>query len=483
MIGVSGWEADAALTWFTAFASLLAMIGLAVRMGGRSSAALAVVVLAGTASARTALEWIAPGATPALIEEASGFAGWLFQTSWAPQHVASAMCVLVSAVLMAETANRDGRWAPVSLGLVAAAAFQSSAWVGGVTFVVAAIAMGPYLLRSLDAKHRAPFLRRALAAAVVAVALSIPFLSDQMAMGTLRGGGSPVVVAPVAVIGADVPAEVRRLLDLPAYWLLYLPLEFPAFYLPGLIGLVVLTRNRTLPPDMARLIRLLALLMAASLVTAWLLRSVIGDNNDLGWRAALPAIMLLIAFAAAAMSRWPARPARVCTIIAAAGMLLAIPETFKIARENAIGRRLPSESEFAATPALWQAVRRHTAPGERIANNPLFLAEMTPWPVNISWALLGDRRSCYAGNELAIPFAPVPATERALTEARFVRVFAGDPADDDVRQLAERFRCDVAVVVAQDGAWRRDPFASSVLYRLVEAQPEAWRIYRRATRP
>ena len=106
---------------------------------------------------------------------------------------------------------------------------------------------------------------------------------------------------------------------------------------------------------------------------------------------------------------------------------------------------------------------------------------MTSWPVNISWALLADRRSCYAGNELALPFAPIPATRRAEIEAQFVRAFAGEPAPDDVRQLAERFGCDVVVVTAQDGAWLRDPFAATELYRLVDERPGAWRIYRRTS--
>ncbi len=113
---------------------------------------------------------------------------------------------------------------------------------------------------------------------------------------------------------------------------------------------------------------------------------------------------------------------------------------------------------------MWAAVRRHTAAGERVANNPLFLSDMTPWPVNISWALLADRRSCYAGSELAIPFAPISAARRAEIETQFVRVFAGEPAAGDIRQLAERYRCDVAVVTAQDGAWSRDPFASTTDY-------------------
>ena len=105
---------------------------------------------------------------------------------------------------------------------------------------------------------------------------------------------------------------------------------------------------------------------------------------------------------------------------------------------------------------------------------------MTPWPVNISWALLADRRSCYAGSELAIPFAPISASRRAAVETLFVRVFAGAPASDDLRQLAEHFRCDIIVVTPQDGAWQRDPFAPSELYRMVESKADRWRIYRRS---
>src|SRR5262249_18980696 len=44
-LGVSGWEADIGLTWFSAFSSLALMMGLAVWLGARSSAAAWVLVL------------------------------------------------------------------------------------------------------------------------------------------------------------------------------------------------------------------------------------------------------------------------------------------------------------------------------------------------------------------------------------------------------------------------------------------------------
>src|SRR5437868_5479778 len=158
---------------------------------------------------------------------------------------------------------------------------------------------------------------------------------------------------------------------------------------------------------------------AVSLVAAWLLRSVVADNNDLGWRAVLPGLLLLIVFAAAAISRWPRREARLCGMLAAVGLVLTVAHTIQLLNEDFFASRTPSERLFATTPSMWQAVRRHAAPSQRIANNPRFLDDMTPWPANISWALMGDRRSCYAGNELAIPFAPIPAAARAATEARF----------------------------------------------------------------
>ena len=46
LTGISGWEADAALTWFAAFASLMLMMGLAAWIAGRAAAALWVLPLA-----------------------------------------------------------------------------------------------------------------------------------------------------------------------------------------------------------------------------------------------------------------------------------------------------------------------------------------------------------------------------------------------------------------------------------------------------
>jgi hypothetical protein len=479
MTGVSGWEADAGLTAFTAFASLLLMMGLAVWIGGRASAAIVVLALAAAGSLHSILIWFAPDAVPSLIGRASGFGGWLFQTSWAPQHVASAMCVVLVCVLLSQLAQQRGWLLPVAIGLVAAAGFESSVWVGGITFALAAAAIGLYDLSRSPAGQRGAFLLGLAAAAALAAVLAAPFVYDQAIATALRASGSPIAIIPTPVLGSAFSETARRILDLPTFWLVYLPVEFPAFYPAGLVGLWLALGDRTSDLERRQTVRALAFLVAASLVTSWLLASVIGDNNDLGWRAVLPAVMLLVAFAAAAIALWLAAASRIPLALAGSALLLGLAGNFQVIRENIVGLRKPSERIFAAAPEMWAAVRRHMAAGERVANNPVFLSDMTPWPVNISWALLADRRSCYAGNELAIPFAPISAARRAEIETQFVRVFAGEPAPGDIRQLAERYRCDVAVVTAQDGAWIRDPFASTESYRLVEDRPGAWRIYRR----
>jgi hypothetical protein len=97
--------------------------------------------------------------------------------------------------------------------------------------------------------------------------------------------------------------------------------------------------------------------------------------------------------------------------------------------------------------------------------------------VNISWALMSNRRSCYAVDDLALPYVPLPRGRLRSVDAQFNRVFAGDGEPEDVAELATRYNCRVIVVTARDGAWERDPFASSQHYRLVEASAQGWRIY------
>ena len=476
--GVSGWEADAALTWFTAFASLLVVTGFATWISGRYSAALFAVAIAATGSARPVFEWTFGEAdTRDLLGWATGFGGWLFQVSWAPQHVAAATSVVLACYVLMQMPSRRDPVLIVVLALLVAASFESSTWAG-LVFVIAAIALSSRILWSLPASERASFLIRVAVAGALAGAMTALFVYDQVTTIAIRDVGSPIAFDPLPVLGDAVPEKLRAILDLPAYWLIYLPLELPASYPAGIVMLLLLIFAGRTCEEYGEVGAGFALLAASSLIVSWLMISDLGGNNDLSWRGALPAVLLLMAFAAAGLARWTAGRSALTATLGIIGLLIGVPRGLELFHGNVAASPSASAATLTATPAMWESVRRFASPQERVANNPLFLGDATPWPVNISWALLADRRSCYAGYELAIPFAPVSASRRLEVDAGFKRVFAGNPADGDVQQLASRHGCDVVVVTAQDGAWSRDPFAASDAYQLIE-RADAWRIYRR----
>jgi hypothetical protein len=472
LLGISGWEADAALTWFSAFASLMLMIGLAVWIGGRKFAALLALVVCATGSLRWLLAYI-PGINSVLLE-ASGFAGWLFQTAWVPQHIMSASCVVLAMLLLAELARRESLALLAVFVLVVVAGAESSTWVGGVTFAVAVIWIGGVLLANAAPQQRLPLLGRFAIAAVAAVVLAAPILYDQIAATGTRGGGSPVVLQTYAVLGEFFPPMLRQLLDMPAFWLILLVIELPAIYLTGVYAMLQLTK--TLDADRKPVATILIHLAGASLAVSWLMVSTIGGNNDLGWRAVLPACLVLTVFAVAGLTQWIRTRIRLA-IAGFVAVAVGLPSGIDMFVHNVTGARDPADAAFAATPQMWAAVRKYAGPADRVGNNPMFLATMTPWPINISWALLSNRRSCYAGFDFALPFIPLPRPRLRAIDAQFNRVFAGEGWPDDLRELATKYGCKVVVVTALDGAWTRDPFATSEHWRLVETSAQGWRIY------
>jgi len=267
---------------------------------------------------------------------------------------------------------------------------------------------------------------------------------------------------------------LRQILDMPAYWIILLVIELPAIYLTGVYAMLQLTK--ALDSDRKRIATLLVHLAGASLAVSWLMVSTVGGNNDLGWRAVLPASIALTVFAVAGLSQWIRTRARLA-IAGFVAIVLALPSGISILNYDIFGTRDPAGEAFAATPEMWSAVRRYAGPADRVGNNPMFLESMTPWPVNISWALLSNRRSCYAGYDLALPFIPMPRQRLRTIDAQFNRVFSGDGWPDDLRDMAIKYGCKVVVVTALDGAWTRDPFATSQHWRLVETSSQGWRIY------
>jgi hypothetical protein len=471
LAGASGWNADAAATWFTAFASLALMCGLAFRLsGGRAASAVFVLVAACGGSLRPMLTALfGQDQMDDAVERGTGVAGWFFQTSWSPHHVAAAAAVVLSLVLMERLARAPSVAATLVLGGLVAAGFGSSLWVGGITFALCAGAAGIVLLVSAKPGTRLPFLAALALAACTAIALVFPLLVAQLHAATARGSSPPVLISPFPVLGPAVPDGVREWLDLPAYWLILLLIEFPAAWTLGAVGALRL-KSALMPA--------LSAAAFASLCGAGLLVSTAGENNDLGWRAVLPGLLILTAFAGAWFAQCLAQRRMIAVIASVALLGLALPDGFRLLRDNIVGRLSEDAARFRDAPELWAAARRHAAPDERIASNPRMMSDLAPWPISLSWALLADRRSCFAGDELALAFSSLTPEARVKAAGLFDRVFDGAGNDADLASVVRDFDCKVIVLTPQDRAWRRDPFAASAQFTRVGEAAGRWRIYR-----
>jgi hypothetical protein len=481
LTGRSGWEADAGVTWFTAFSSLTLMMGFARWLSGRASAAGWVLLLAMTMSIRDILILLfGRELTHTVTGWPTGFGTWLFQIGWAPQHVASASCVPIAVFLLLELARRQNLLAAIVLSLVVAAAFESSTWVGGVTFPLAAVAVGSMILFTMESAARFRFVVSAAGAAALAIAISSLFIYDQSRAASLRAVEPPIGIWPYGVLGDEIPESVRNLLDVPVYWSVFLFTEFAAFYPTGVIMMMLLAKDRVLPQTQKALVAPFGVLAFVSLGVGSLLVSRLGENNDLAWRSVLPGILVLMIFSAAGLSKYLRSMRLICALAALVLIGLGSFEGIRNIFSDISAQSKEPSSLFLDSAAMWNAVHKNSAEYERIANNPRFLGDMTNWPINISWALMANRRSCYAGNGF-VPFSPRTKSSLHDMDAQFDRVFSGYPEEEDLNQLSNQYDCAIVVLTYQDGAWEKDPFASSPLYRLVETRPEAWRIYKRST--
>jgi hypothetical protein len=464
---VGGWAAEAAATGFTGFAALMLMIGLACAFGGGTVSFVAVAVLSLSGSMRPLLaDLIGADRIDAVSPRSGDIGGWLNQAAWVPQHLAGACCATVSALLMVRLAAGGGFLVALCLGFSVAAGFESSVWVGGIGFAVAGGVLGAWLVRRAARPERKRFLLGGCGAAGLAALLILPMFLAEVQAARARGGGSGLSLSPYAVFGG-----ASHWLDVPGFWFFLLPFAWPAAVPLGVAGV---WRRYRAGSDTA-LLRCLCLFGLMCLCVAWLLRSTI-DNNDLGWRAGLPALLVLTGCAAVWLDHLAVKKAWLALGLCCGIAALGVPDTVRMVGEYASGQLPGDAASFARSAALWQAVRRHTRPTDRIANNPRFVGAATPWPVNISWATLSDRPSCYAGWATVIAYGALPRQQLLAVNDRMTRVFDGAPLADDVGALAQTQNCTAAVITPEDGAWLHDPFANASDYTLAEAGP-AWRIY------
>ena len=145
-----------------------------------------------------------------------------------------------------------------------------------------------------------------------------------------------------------------------------------------------------------------------------------------------------------------------------------------------LARRSPGGKSLPQRPNCGRGTTPHGGLGARVANNPRFLARLTPWPVNISWALFANRGPALpAANWRCLRPAAAAAPRRSMTSSRAFSPAMGTATAPCARH-GEAYGCEVVVVVPQDKAWTNDPFAASADYRLAEKRDGQWQIFVKA---
>ena len=189
ILGSGGWAADAAMTGVTAFSSLALAMAVAQAIGGRKLACAAVVLVSLAGTLRPLLDRVlGQPLSRAFVRGDAELGGWLNQAAWVPQHLASACCVVAAVLAMLRMAQGGGTLAIPLLGIVSAAGFESSTWVGGVTFAAAAPAAALVLIRPMP-PPRWRYAARLAASALVTVGFALPFMLGQFGAGGRPGGG------------------------------------------------------------------------------------------------------------------------------------------------------------------------------------------------------------------------------------------------------------------------------------------------------
>jgi hypothetical protein len=462
--GLSGWTVDAALTFVTALASLMAVIWLATGYSGKKSAAWCVI----------ATSLIAPAN---ILLRGHTLEPWIIQAAWVPQHVFAATVAVISVLFVAKlfAARALDPALGVLVGILSASIYASSVWVG-VAFVLIIIVLALSCLRDIAKSGNLGIVAGNMAiAAVAAVVIASPFLAQQL--GVLQK------VHTVKFWIFPVFRDSYHIVNFIAYWIFLLPADFGFIYLAWILSKIAKRQDRPQVPVYVE--PALTTIVLVPLVAAVFLHSVIA-NNDLGWRIVIPAVLGMMAMSSAfVVGAFEDRP----WVRAACGALIVLTlmpglwfGIWFVKSEILNLPAYPNETEagrdFLKESDLWRAVRKVTPITDAVANNPYDLASLTPWPGDIGWAFLSHRRHCSVGGSYLWAFRPAFSSAiQSEAENLFARVFSGQASDDDLKTMRDKFLCRTLIATPRDRLWKNDLLTKSQIYKIVD-QTREWKILR-----
>ncbi|MBV8780665.1 MAG: hypothetical protein JO353_04645 [Phycisphaerae bacterium] len=482
-----GWESEIANSWSTSFSIIAFLAALACALSGGSAAGFWLIAVAAVGPLAPDLlprlcgHYLAP--LVALYPGNHGLEVPWLQLAWAPQHVFSALAIVVM-LWMTSAVLADAAWRKrfiVAIGFAAAGAFESSSWVGGIAIVAATpvLVVAAASLR-LGRQRIITFLKTVVPAVILCALLILPLLlvlthgTAQSEQPRTMGFGIFETTDLEAHLGLHGTAQMVARIIL--YWIHFLPLSFGAIYIVGL-PMMFLFRPQT-PGE--RAFRAVAIGgMIGFLLVSQFLKSTI-RANDLGWRAVNVSTMLLCTFAAIGLSQFRIRP--ILGPLGIASLALGLLATVTVANVPIPLTRPPEDvialhRAYARQYEAWKAVRRYTKPTDLVQENPEGFADLPPWAIELPYHLFADRSAAYSCDGTARTYAfRYSWDENRRTGRMIASIFSNDPRVKYIKELRWTFNVKALLVTVRDPVWKSTVIEDSGVYRIV-AHNDEYKVY------
>ncbi|MGD9170894.1 MAG: hypothetical protein PVI97_12645 [Candidatus Thiodiazotropha sp.] len=497
----TGWQAEVACSWFTVFAIVALLIGVAIRLSGKTRAGIFVLLLAST--------WVLyDGALYLLGQDLYrklGFSHvrpletlWI-QLSWAPQHAFSSMCTVMVIFLTSRIlAGTGGKWpSAVVIGLTASIGFSSSIWVGGLALL---FALPVFLLSIISLKlplKRLGLLGPLGVSFVVCVLCSIPALRS-VTSGPVVSHESPLRFTLYSATSLfENNTILERIGQIVLYWVQLLPLSLGVVFVLGILAVFAYA-----PRSVEH--RNLKVLSATSIITYLILVQFFQSaiiNNDFGWRVVVVPIMWLIIWASVALTeismgvvqkdlshRWKSRAllvqyGRLIMPLAYIGITMGVLVSMQKIhlpgpKYSKVKHDLTLHEDFFSFRHAWEEVRKYTEPGELVQVNPKTYARtVTPWDGPATQALFGDRPTSYAESNAVETFAHSYALpQKQLQQSVVEDLFSATPSADSIAYAYNDLKIQALLVDRRDQVWGSTALEESAMYYVVSKTPK-YKVY------
>jgi hypothetical protein len=499
LANVTGWQAEVAMNWFTGFATIAFLSAVAIRVTQRALTG-ALLLLFALASPPADL-------LPFLLEPhwknwvgyppVHGLEVLWVQMAWVPQHVFSALALVIFIVLTTRILSHK-TWQPqyaLVAGLTIAAAFGSSTWVGGIGFIfVLPVLIIMALWLRLPSSHYLNTLLTALLAILICLIFSLPLLISQASGPSLAESELPFSLGLYTATGLFNKTPYWGYVGhLILFWLQFLPLCLGIIFILGSLAMIVHSPTQL----ETRIFQTLSIgATIGFLLVVQFLQSTFW-NNTFGWRAVLVPLMLLMIWSAIALtklstpdsvSKWQPRflsprwqPMILSLVIV--GLTIGILSSLRLWRwPNPSHYPPPSEvlaqhQGFFQQRLAWASVREYAGPTDKVQSNPDGYAHLTPWPATLPYALFADRATTYANREYATVFAYRYDSKEREQQYRLIKnVFSAQPTKQAIGYLHDVLKVKVLLVDKFDPVWHSTAIEASKFYDLVEVSSH-YKIY------